>query len=683
MLKAFFEPFLAEQNRWFLWAPVFLGFGIVLYFSLNEEPSLWPATGAALFFTLAGILLRHSLFLPMAVAGLLVTAGFGAAQFEAHMLRQPMLQEKKEKQTILGRVMVINHLPDGFRLWLTDVQAENLSQKETPRTVRIKFRYQEKIPKAGDWISVPAMLYPLSKPAETDAFDFRRYAYFHGYGATGFAAGGWRLAEGPKPTWRQATVLFFERIRSRINAALLGDNKSTESAIAAALISGDQSGIDAGALSVMRASGISHILSVSGLHIALVAGIVFFTLRALLALVPLLALSWPIKKIAAFFALGAALFYTFMCAAPVPAVRAMVMSGVILIAVLFDRRALSMRLIAFAALITLLFAPSALLDPSFQLSFGAVMALIAVYEKNEHALWERFQGKGLVGKAWYYLVGSIITSVVATLATAPIILFTFQQVTWYGVLTNLIAVPLSSFIIMPAGIMAVLAIPFGLEEWPLSIMKEGIAWMVAAARFVAALPGAVTTHPALPAIAMPLIAVGGLWLCLWQKRWRFLGVIPLLWGTLSFLVTPRPAILVADDGLTLAINMDDGKRAIRAENKEDFIIKTWLQRDGLGPDGWRETHNILDMAEKGGEGPLSCAGYNCIYTRGAVRVGLPMTKESAHDMCGKVELIVTPFEGTQCDSSKVLWSKGNAQAIWIDGQDVKTIGTRTEKRLWN
>lgn len=683
MLKAFFEPFLAEQNRWFLWAPAFFGLGIVFYFSLSDEPVLWPALCAILFFAGAIFFLRHSVFLPMAVAGFLVVAGFGAAQFEAHIMRQPMLQEKTEKQTILGRVMVINHLPDGFRLWLSDVQAESLSQKETPRTVRIKFRYQEKIPEAGDWISVPVMLYPLSKPAEPDAFDFRRYAYFYGYGATGFAVGGWRLAEGPKPTWRQGIVLLFERIRSRINAALLGENKNTESAIAAALISGDQSGIDAGALSVMRVSGISHILSVSGLHIALVAGIVFFTLRALLALVPWIALSWPIKKIAALFALAAALFYTFMCAAPVPAVRAMVMSGVMLIAVLFDRRALSMRLIAFAALLTLLFAPSALLDPSFQLSFGAVMALIAVYEKNEHEMWERFRAQGMMGKMWYYLLGSIITSIVATLATAPIILFTFQQVTWYGVLTNLIAVPLSSFIIMPAGIAAVLGMPFGLEEWPLMVMKEGIAWMVATARFVAALPGAVTFHPALPPYAMPLIAGGGLWLFLWQKRWRFFGLIPLLLGTLSFLITPRPDILVAYDGVTLAVRMDDGKRAIRAENKEDFIIKTWLQRDGMGPDGWREAISYFDVAEKGGEGPLSCSEYNCTYKRGAVRVGLPMTVEGATDMCGKVEFILTPFEETRCDSSKVMWSENSASAIYIDGPDIKIIKTKTEKRLWN
>jgi competence protein ComEC len=670
-LQAFLNPFLEERERWFLWLPVFLGLGIGVYFTLPQEPALWPFLLALVLCGAAAFLLRMTFFLPVLLAGMMTMLGISAAVLETRLMAQPMLREMLDGVEVTGRVMVINRLPDGYRLWLEDVQVEGLPQAQTPRALRLKIKYQKEKPKPGDWISVKATLYPLSRAPEPGGFDFRRYAFYQGYGATGFALGKWLLAHGPPPQGLQGMALFFERVRVAITDHIYALGSTRESAISAALITGDQAGIDKNTLAAMRVSGISHILSVSGMHIALVAGIVFFTLRALMALAPWVALHWPIKKIAALAGLGAAIFYTAMCAAPVPAVRSVLMTGIVLLAIMLDRRALSMRLIAFAAMATLLLSPSAMLDPSFQLSFGTVMALIAAYEKKEVDLLRRFSRESILGKIRFYFLASIFTSVIATIATAPLILFYFQQVNWYGVLTNLIAVPISSFIIMPAAIIAVLAMPFGVQEWPLQAMQWGVALMVRSAEFVARLPGAVTYHPASPFYALLLVASGGLWLCLWRRHWRFMGFVPFILGSLAFLVTPRPDILLAADGVTMAVQLEDGSRIVRARDREDFIVQNWLQRDGRRP-SQRDMHNWFDIAETGGFGWLACdTEGTCIYTKEGMKAVI-MTGKS-NPPCRAADLLILP-SNRNCPSVTTLRpqdaAEKGAHAVYIQADHV-------------
>jgi competence protein ComEC len=634
------DTFLAERDRWFLWLPVFVGAGICFYYALPAEPSLTPGLILLGLIAACAVFFRRRLAFFALMLPVMTLLGFLSAAIETRLVAQPMLEEKLGPSIVVGRVMVINYLPDGYRLWLDAIQVEGLAESKTPRRVRVKVRYQEEVPEPGRWVSVKAILYPLSGPAEPGAFDFRRHAFYQGYGGTGFSVGKWRYAEGPEADFSSRVLIFFEKVRTHIAGKVFTSDKDANAAVASALITGDQSAINRGTLQTMRISGISHILSVSGLHITLVAGIVFFSLRALMAMVPWIALHWPIKKIAAFVAMLAALFYTMMCAAPVPAVRALLMSGILLIAIMVDRRAISMRLVALTALLSLLVAPSALLDPSFQLSFGAVMALIAVYEKDEKAIWQKFRAQGLLGKAALYLFASVLTSLVASIATTPLILYHFQQITWYGVLANLIAMPLSSFIIMPAAILTVLLMPFGWESWPYLVMREGIGWMLGSATWVASLPGAVTYHPAMAPLFLVITAAGGLWVCLWRQNWRFLGLVPFFLGSLGFLLTARPDILVADDGATVAVLSSDGKRIVRAADEEDFTVKVWLQRDGLRDK--KDFYNWFEVAEKGGGYGLICHGDNCLYRLNNVAVAFPMTAPGHNELCKKANLVIVP-----------------------------------------
>ena len=673
--SSLFQPFIDERERWFLWLPVFMGCGIGLYFTWLVEPSLWLCVVVPVAVAVLTITLRHHASLPLWVVLLTFCVGHLAAKIETLWLDQPMLEKQIERAEVTGRVMSVNHLPDGFRVWMEDIQVEGLLQKNTPHKIRIKVKSDKNIPLPGEWIVMRATLYPLSRPAEPGGFDFRRYAYFQGFGATGYTLSSWRKAEGMPPNSMQDVALYFERVRVSINEKLFAEGKDKYTAVASALISGDQSTIDKGTMQAMRVSGISHILSVSGLHITLVAGIVFYVLRALMALVPWLALQFHIKKIAAFFALLAAMFYTFMCSAPIPAVRSMLMCSVILIAVMVDRRALSMRLVAFAALLSLLVSPVSLFDPSFQLSFGAVMALIAAFEKNEAALLRSFNSEGWIGKFRQYIFGSIASSIIATAATMPLILYYFQQVNWYGVITNLIAVPLSTFIIMPMALLSALAMPFDLQHWPILGMKSGIKWMIDSAELVSNWQGAATYHQAMPFYALLMVTFGALWICIWQKRWRFLGLIPFVLGTLTFLITPRPDVFVAEDGITVGVRMADNQLAVRAKSREDFTVQSWHQRNGNMNGDFTGMQNWFDVMEQGGAQDLLCKDKTCILMRHGKRVAFPMAEEDVPALCGNVDLIIAPTETTICPAKTITPSQAEqsgAYALYINQNNVET-----------
>ncbi len=279
---------------------------------------------------------------------------------------------------------------------------------------------------------------------------------------------------------------FRQAIASRVRATLPGDT----GAIAAALLVGDRGGIDPDTDRAMRISGLSHVLSISGLHMALVAALLFGGLRAVMAAIPPLALRLPLKKIAAAVALVGTAGYFVISGMEVPAERSAIMIGTSLVAVILDRRALSLRVVAVAASIVLVLQPQAVLDPGAQMSFAAVVGLIAGFEAVADRLKPRDAGDinpivrgGEAVVRWTLL--SALTSLIAGLATAPIALHHFNRVAPLGLVSNLLATPLVSLVIMPAGVIAALAMPFGLDAVPLQVMGFGIDGMIAIARMVA------------------------------------------------------------------------------------------------------------------------------------------------------------------------------------------------------
>jgi len=259
------------------------------------------------------------------------------------------------------------------------------------------------------------------------------------------------------------------------------------------------------------------------------AGTVFWLVRAGLALIPSIALRYPIRKWAAGAALAAALFYLLLSGAAVPTVRSWIMMSIVLLAMILDRPALTMRNVALAALLILLITPASLFDPSFEMSFAAVVGLVALVETNSRRVDDRAQDVSFLWRGlrrlWAIAVADVMTTLVATAAVAPFAIYHFHRLSHYGVVANLIALPLVGLLIMPFALVSLLAMPLGLEAWPLQVMGLGIDLLVATGKWVASWPGAVSVLPSISGTALLLIVLGGLWLCLWQTRWRALGLV--------------------------------------------------------------------------------------------------------------------------------------------------------------
>lgn len=435
--------------------------------------------------------------------------GFAAAQWRTVAVQTPVLDHRLGPTNVAGRVVGVEVLPGASRVTLERLRIGQLSPARTPERLRVRLGGKQPRIIPGDWIRVRAILSPPPPPAAPGAFDFQRQSYFRQLGAVGFSLGSATVEEHHRAEGFAAFGFALERLRQRISERVVAGIDGTPGAIAAALMTGSRGAISAEVMANIRDSGLAHLLAISGLHIGLVAGIVFFGLRGALALVPPLALRYPIKKWAAMAAIAGAFAYALVAGATVPTQRAFLMIGLVLLAVLFDRRGLSMRLVAWAAFAILLFRPESLLGASFQMSFAAVVALIAVYEVvRDRRRLDEAGPPSWPRRALHYLGGVGLTTLIAGSATAPFAIYHFNRFAVFGLAANLVAVPVTALWIMPWAVAAFLLMPFGLESVALAPMGLGIEVVVRVAETVAAWPGAVTLVPAMPVWGLAALGLG-------------------------------------------------------------------------------------------------------------------------------------------------------------------------------
>jgi len=314
------------------------------------------------------------------------------------------------------------------------------------------------------------------------------------------------------------------------------------------------------------------------------------------------------------------------------------MLAMVMLAILLDRPAITMRSLALAAAILLLMRPESIFEPGFQMSFAAVAALVAVAEWETAR--ERLQPRGMV---YRYVHGIILTSLVGSLATMPFALFHFDRATHYAVLGNLIAMPVMGFWVMPAAALSVMLMPFGAEGPALAMLGEGIAVMTAMGRWVSNLPGAVSLAPAMPLSALVLISLGGLWALLWQKRWRWWCLVPLLIGCIWAYAAPRPDMLVAPDAQTVAIRSRDGLLHFVKKPKDRFIARDWLRRDGDG----------RDIADAVGDPSIKCDGVGCVM-KGRIAVAVSQKPEALMEDCAMAKVVVSAAAALACKGPMVV-----------------------------
>ncbi|MCY4407448.1 MAG: ComEC/Rec2 family competence protein [Rhodospirillaceae bacterium] len=677
----------AERRRVFLWVPVLFGAGSGLYLTLPVEPIGWIAPAAAGLFALAALLLRRFTAPALGLAALaLLAAGVAAADWRSDRVSAPVLAGPIGPVDVFGRVVWVG-AGDGTQRYLLDrVTIEGLAPEQTPTRVRLSIRSTglHGPVSPGSWLSALASLRPPPAPAEPGAWDFGRQAWFKGIGAVGFVYG----AASPEaaPEGESGGLLsLLSRVRHWVSSRLLAQASPSAGPFVTALLTGDRSAIEKTALKAMRDSGLAHLLAISGLHVGLIAGFIFFATRGLLAFIEAVALRAPIKKWAAACALLGAAAYLLLSGMSVPTQRAFIMVGVVLLAIMLDRARLSMRLIAWAALLVLAIAPESMLGPSFQMSFAAATALIATYEAAR-GLFARMAARGgLVLRPLVYAAGVTLTSLVAGIATGPFAVYHFNRIADYGLLANLGAVPITGFWIMPWGLVALILMPFGLEGLALAPMGWGIDAVVWIAREVAAQPGAVTLVPAMPAAALVAISVGGLWLCLWRSRWRFLGVLVIGGGMVLAGMERRPDILVDGDAKVMATRGEDGQLWISTRQRGRFVSDFWLRRDGQA--------EVPTWPRDGRSAPaagIRCDTLGCIQRRGNRTIAFVRDPRAFEEDCRRADLVVSAVPAW--DLCKIpetvvdrfdLW-RGGSHAIWLDGEGarVESVAAVRGERPW-
>lgn len=676
----------AMAPRLVLWLPVMFGTGVGLYFALGAEPEFWIAPSFALV-ALAFAVLGRSLAGVRALAGALLalSSGFAIAQYRAHDVAAPTIERRSGALTVEGRVVEIEPRPDGVRVTLDRLSISGLGPERTPKRVRLRLDMRLGAIEPGDEIRVSrAFLMPPPLPSAPGAFDFARQAWFERLGGVGYANGPVQLVgRAEKPGWRATLAAWRADVAKRTLETL----PPPAGAIAAALITGEQGAVPADALAAFRDSGLQHILSISGLHIGMVAGFVFFLVRLLLACVPAIALRTDTKKIAALAALAAITFYTAFAVPSVPTVRSWLMTGIVLLALSIDRTAITLRLVAWAAAAILLVRPESLLSASFQMSFGAVVALVAAWEAMRGKLQAWRAEAGLVAKAGIWLAGSLMTSLVAGFASAPFALYHFNRFTAFGLLANLLGVPLTGFWIMPWAVLAGLLFPVGLEAWALIPMGWGIERLVDIAKWVAGLDGSVALVPAMPLWGLVVVTLGGLWLCLWTGPIRALGAPAVVAGLLSVLSVEAPDILVSGDGRLMAVRDEQGRLMLSSPRGDRFARDTWLRRDGDADEGvetWPRNGTSLD-------GRLDCVPTHCVYRAGGATVALVRHARALPAACRETDLVIAAVSvfapcrratGRTIDRFDLL-AEG-AHAIWIENGAlrVETVRAHRGARPW-
>ncbi|MEL7090685.1 MAG: ComEC/Rec2 family competence protein [Pseudomonadota bacterium] len=613
-----------QRGHLFAWTPVCLGLGIALFFGLRFEPSVGHVLGMAGVGVLAVLATRISsdTLAPCGIALGIVALGFCAAAARTHMLAGPVL-DWRYYGPVEGRIVGMDRSgSDAVRLTLDQVKLDRVSPAKTPTRVRISLHGDWQVgvtPQPGLRVMTTAHLGPPGGPVEPGGFDFQRHAWFAQLGAVGYARV--PLVASSAAAFDLQQMIFAVRMNASqaIRAQLPGD----VGGFAAAVITGDRSGISEDAKQDLRAANTAHLLAISGLHMGLLSGFVFGLLRLIFALIPFVALRLPARKIAAGGALLAASVYLALSGGNVATERAFVMVAVALCAVMLDRRALSLRAVAIAATIILLWQPEALLGPGFQMSFAATTALVAVFGWLRDATWLR-------GRGWVQAgAGLVISSAVAGLATAPIGAAHFNAMAQYGLLANLASVPLMGTVVIPSAVLALLLSPFGAEGGGLWLMGLGLQWILWVADTVAGLPGAQRLVAGPHGVVLPLIALGALFSILWQGRARLVGLVPVLTGLALWQMDTRPDILVAEQGNLVGVLTQEGRVLSRARGA-GFVARNWLENDGDGRPqdaaaaAWSDTDGVAHV-----QGKRAAAAYQGCQGRWLVvaNTSLPATDD--------------------------------------------------------
>ena len=654
-----------ESGIRFLLYPVWFGIGAIIYFALPFEPSFFVVSALTLLsLTLLFILSDHAhLRIFLLVLGL-ASLGIFVSQSRALLLDTPTLSDSLSV-TIEGRVVNTEHRPDGRIRYTLDISPDGIrhpSLIDFSGLLRVTDRAGGPVAGIGDTLTGYALLSPPSGPSYPGGYSPSFRMWFLGLGGTGFFLGHPTLTDSaPDITIGD----WLTRLRSDISLRLRSSLPSPSGGLAAALIVGDRSGVQKSASDVLRRSGLAHILAISGLHMGLVSLAVFGFFRFCFSLFPMLVSHYPTKKWGASIALIAATCYLFLSGSPVSAQRAYIMVSIMLLAILFDRRALTMRNVSIAALIVLFFAPHAILMPGFQMSFAAVAVLVATYEWLSDAAQRgvfsnSFLEGSLITKFLVRTVGGLaLTALMAGLATSIFVSYHFHHLPLFGLFANLFAMPVVSVILIPFALLSVLMFPLGIEFLTLPILGYSIDYVIWVADFFAT-PEELGATGYIPVYILCISSIGLLTGCLFRTRLRFFGVLLILFSLTLIPLRSIPDILVLENGKQVGV-VSDGELKLLHPRSQKFSTNAW--RRAFTPDNLSaDTPTSPDSRH------FACDGSGCVVRASGVVMSVPSSILSFVDDCRLADIILITFPlSVSCSTSAVI----------IDADDLSRYGSHS------
>ena len=668
MLEKITDTFFAEKERWFSWISVLFGMGIGLYFGLSAEPSLWWTLGIIEIFILIVILYRKSeeklLFLSIPA---IVLAGFTYIQLDAAYIAKTPRLEGEEAIYVQGRISNVDY-NSKQRQRITLEKMQNFAGEEIKGSYKITLMpyAAEKTFQVGECVELAAKVMPPYPTTMVGGYQFDRKTFFDKINGTGYSLSRVFVIPCGKSQITGKSVI--EKIRNKIVKRIESVLPQDEAGIASALIAGVRNGISQRVTNNYRDSGLAHFLSISGLHMSMLAGFMFLLVRYVVVLMPSLALRYDSKKIAAVFAVVMSFVYLLISGYSVPTQRAFLMTLIFLIGVMISRRSISMRTISWAALCVLMVSPVALITPSFQMSFAAVVALIAFYESCRSYVQIKVRDKNIFKIVQVYLFGIVVSDFIASIATLPYSIYHFNRVAVYTSLGNLLAGPIIGLWIMPFVLMSMLLMPLGLDYVPLKILGYGIHWVNEITAYVSALP-----HAGVPVMSMPMwgliaITLGGLWLCLWQRKWRHFGWIGIMIGSLSLCLTQTPDVLIDSSGKAIAVKDKADNMVVLPSRGKMFIKNIWLEKTSSLKLTEKEKKKLSKIWQGREEDKswldLSCDKTSCVY------------KDKVKIIKGK---------GLELNNQTFDHESSGGASIYLEGDHITihTVRDYTGHRYWN
>lgn len=672
------DSFLKENENRILWLPFFYALGIICYFAINFEPNIRYVFASIIIIFLAIIYFKHDTKIKLCLSVLCIfSTGFLVANLKAVQMNSPVLQKEIGAKKVKAILKDIQTKEFGKRFIIEIIDIDGLKKSKTPKNVRVNINTDDNNAEIGDKISVLASLRPPPKPVIKHGYDFARYAYFKEIGAIGYSLSGVEILK------KSSDFNIFreiKQIRQKITDKILDAHPNSKGNIATALLVGQRGGIDKNDLEAMRTAGLSHLLAISGMHIALVASMFFFTTRLLLSLMQNIALKYNIKKMAVISAIAGSLTYLLISGYPISAQRAFIMSSIFLLAIYLNRTGTPLRSVALALVIILTISPESILTPGFQMSFASVTSLICIYSifyKKDKILTK----PNIITKSFYYILGIITASLIAAIATAPFSIYHFNHFSSYGILSNFVAVPLTSFVIMPLGVISLIFMPVGLQELPLSLMIKAIEIIVQLSHFIAKFPASSASAISLPTYSFAIIVLCTLWFFIWQQKWRYFSLAPLILVVLFVLIQDnKPNVIINSDGELFAVKNADGGFAFSNISKNKYTQKMWLAKYGVV---------VKDLINSDYSKNTKCDFYGCVVKEKGYEILVAKHAQALLDNCDRYDMIINlsfikdvcKNEGTIIVNRWDLKKMGTHSVFLKERIDIETV-FNDKKRLW-